>query len=556
MTMTRTRQMCSRICAAAAVMLVLLLQMTGISVYAADYYGSWEEYKAAGGAATTWNDVAGAIDAVLEASYQMYEAGDQENAYTAVLSTYNFYYETSGFERTVNSYSGSEVSKAELQFKTARKAVKKGLTVDEVRTEFDALSEILHIQANHLDGVGDTGESGLTFGAGKAADAVPAETTAVSAENAETASAVTVTTGGNAVAIGGGSTNGWVTFLGCFGIILREGLEAILVVGAIIAYLVKAGHKDKLKSVYAGCVLAIIASFVCAWLLSLLKLANTANQEIIEGVTALIAVLVLFYVSNWMISKAEADTWNKYIDDQVKQSAATGSTFTLAFTAFLAVFREGAEVILFYQPLLADAQSTSWVWGGFFTGCIVLVFVFLAIRFLSVKLPLRPFFLATSILMFVMSISFLGSGIKELIEGDVIDMTSPAWLQAIIPFNDALDVLGVYPVLETLIPQLILILITVMIFVMQKWTNKNKTEAGILAIVFGGLGLHKFYLGKYGQGLICAAFCWTFIPAVIGVAEGIHWLSNSQEQFEEELKPKPKKAAQKQASAKKKAAAK
>ena len=108
--------------------------------------------------------------------------------------------------------------------------------------------------------------------------------------------------------------------------------------------------------------------------------------------------------------------------------------------------------------------------------------------------------------------------------------------------------------LETLIPQLILILITVMIFVMQKWTNKNKTEAGILAIVFGGLGLHKFYLGKYGQGLICAALCWTFIPAVIGIAEGIHWLSNSQEQFEEELKPKPKKA--KQASAKKKAAAK
>ena len=241
-----------------------------------------------------------------------------------------------------------------------------------------------------------------------------------------------------------------------------------------------------------------------------------------------------------MVSKAESDAWNKYIGDQVKASAETGSVFTLAFTAFLAVFREGAEVILFYQPLLANADGTKWVWSGFFVGCIVLVFVFLAIRFLSVKIPLRPFFLGTSILMFVMSISFLGSGIKELIEGDVIDMTSPEWLQAIIPFNDVLDVLGVYPCFETLVPQLILLLITLMIFLMQGWKEKHHTEAGILAIVLGGLGIHKFYLGKYGKGLLYVAFCWTFIPAVIGVMQGVHYLTESQEQFEDELRPKKK----------------
>ena len=251
-----------------------------------------------------------------------------------------------------------------------------------------------------------------------------------------------------------------------------------------------------------------------------------------------------------MISKAEADTWNKYIDDQVKMSAETGSVLTLAFTAFLAVFREGAEVILFYQPLLSGGDNRNMVWGGFGLGCVVLVFVFLAIRFLTVKLPIRPFFLGTSILMFVMSISFLGSGIKELIEGDVIDMTSPDWLQALIPFNDTLDVLGIYPVLETLIPQLILVLITIMIFVMQGWKEKRKSEAGLLAILFGGLGMHKFYLGNYGQGLLCVAFCWTLIPAVIGVMQGVHYLTESQDQFEDELQPKkraPKKNTQKQA---------
>ena len=523
-----------------AALLIALLCMVPFHAHAEEifFYPSWEEYKAAGEPAATWNDAANAIDRCLEASYAYYVQGDKENAYTACLNTYNFYYETSGFERNVNGYSGSEVSKAELQFKTARKAVKKDLGEETIAAEFNRLSEILHIQANHLDGVGDFGESQLTL-TGEPQAAPTAETEAVAESDTtgipEETQPAPVTQ----------KNNGWVTFLACFGIILREGLEAILVVGAIIAYLVKSKNQSKLKFVYGGSVLAIAASFVCAWLLSLLKLANTANQEIIEGITALTAVVVLFYVSNWMVSKAEADAWNKYIGDQVKASAETGSVFTLAFTAFLAVFREGAEVILFYQPLLANADSTSYVWGGFFTGCVVLVFVFLAIRFLSVKIPLKPFFLGTSILMFVMSISFLGSGIKELIEGDVIDMTSPEWLQAIIPFNDVFDVLGIYPCFETLVPQMILLLITLLIFMMQGWKEKRKNEAGLLAIVLGGLGVHKFYLGKYGKGLLYAAFCWTLIPAVLSLAEGIHYLTETQEQFEAELAPKPKKPKQK-----------
>ena len=533
----------------AAVLMVLMLigSLAGMRVRAEEisFYPSWEEYKAAGEPASTWNDAAGAIDRVLEASYAFYVTGDKENAYTAVLNTYNFYYETSGFERSVNGYSGSEVSKAELQFKTARKAVKKDLGEKTIKTEFHKLSEILHIQANHLDGLGDTGQSMLNL-TGEAPAATEAAASAAADSAADAAPAETTAAAEIPVSSNTGNST-WVTFLACFGIILREGLEAILVVGAIIAYLVKSGNKDKLKFVYAGSALAIAASFLCAWLLSLFKLANTANQEIIEGVTALLAVLVLFYVSNWMVSKAESDAWNKYIGDQVKASAETGSVFTLAFTAFLAVFREGAEVILFYQPLLADAKSVSWVWSGFGVGCVVLVFVFLAIRFLSVKLPIRPFFLGTSILMFIMSISFLGSGIKELIEGDVIDMTSPEWLQAIIPFNDVLDVLGIYPCYETLIPQLILIFITLMIFMMQGWKEKRHVEAGVLAIVLGGLGIHKFYLGKYGKGLLYAALCWTCIPAVMSIAEGIHYLTETQEQFEAELAPKPKKVRNKAA---------
>ncbi len=549
--MNRVRLAAAKTVASILCMICAVIAALGaftVSVFAEDvtYMPTWDEYKVVNsidGSNKTWNLVADAIDDCIEASIKLYKAGDKEAAYTPALNIYNYYYETSGFERNVNGYSGSDVSKAELQFKTARKAVKKDLGEETVIAEFVKLSEILHIQANHLDGLGDTGESAFNSDGTRKTESSSASASAVSdtepAVSDETpADNVTVPADGSTVR--SSAVSGAATFGACFVIIVREGLEAILVVGAIIAYLVKSGNKKKLGYVYFGCIAAIAASFLCAWLLSLWKLANTANQEIIEGVTALIAVVVLFWVSNWMVSKAEADTWNKYIGDQVKTSAETGSVFTLAFTAFLAVFREGAEVILFYQQYLTEPSEMGYVWGGFGVGCVVLVVVFIAIRFFSVKLPIRPFFLGTSILMFIMSISFLGSGIKELIEGDVVDMTSPEWLQALIPYNDVLQVLGIFPVLETLIPQLILTLITLLIFVMTKRERGNRKEAGVLALIFGGLGIHKFYIGKYGQGILYAMFCWSFIPLFLGIADGIHYLTETDEQFAAELAPKPK----------------
>jgi len=263
-----------------------------------------------------------------------------------------------------------------------------------------------------------------------------------------------------------------LTFLGAFGIIVREGLEAILVIAAIIAYLKKSGNAARsLKNVYIGAVCGIAASFVAAAVLAWAKRAFTSAgmaQEIIEGITALIAVCVLFYVSNWMISKAEAASWSRYIDGRVQSSLEQGSSFALAFTAFLSVFREGAEVVLFYQPMLSEGNP-GMVWAGFGVGCVVLVFVYLAITKLSVKLPLKVFFTATSILMAVMCVSFLGSGIKELAEGNVFDLSLrvPG-----IPENDVIQVFGIYPYLETLVPQLILSIILLVTFMMAHYRGK------------------------------------------------------------------------------------
>jgi high-affinity iron transporter len=440
-----------------AVLMIATLITSGlVAVNAAetDYVDNWDDYAANNGYSTTygdytWTQVVDGIEQVLEAGKELFQAGEYDAARQAGSDAYYNFYETSGMERYTNGFSGSRVSEVELSFKTVRKIAKK---MDETgegsyqdyETEVANLETMLREDANSFDGVESVGS-----------------------ENNATQSTASSSSGSAAA----------VTFGACFLILLREGFEAILIVGAIIAYLMKSAGDDEerkkktVRPVYIGSAIGIALSFVLAWLLNLLKLANTASQEAIEGITALLAVCVLYYVSNWMLSKSESDAWNTYIKNKTKKANEKGSYFALAFTAFLAVFREGAEVVLFYQPYMGTDNTSSAVAGLIF-GVIALVFVYLLINFMSLKIPLKPFFTGTSILMFLMSISFLGAGIKELMEGDIItSITSPSWLQWI-PYSDVLDVLGIYPILETLIPQLILLVVTIIIFVIT--TKKNR----------------------------------------------------------------------------------
>jgi high-affinity iron transporter len=136
------------------------------------------------------------------------------------------------------------------------------------------------------------------------------------------------------------------------------------------------------------------------------------------------------------------------------------------------VFREGAETILFYQALVAGTNTyVNMLWLGLAVGVVGLVAVFILIRYFSIKLPIKPFFFGTSILLFVMCISFVGSGIKELQEGRLVSATTINGLSSI-------DLLGIYPTWETVIPQLVLLAITVatLIYRVNKW-RLNKTTA-------------------------------------------------------------------------------
>lgn len=418
-----------------------------------EYYGTWKEYKEAiGDAGVTWIDVAGQMNVVLDKALENLEAGDYDAAYDNINKNgYYGWYETTGFERNVMAkISGARVSAVELQFASTRTVARNKGRYEEFETEVEKLRTMLNEDAAKLDGV--SLEEILSGGK---------------------------SSGGSVV---GGGMSKVTTFLGCFTIILREGFEAILVVGAIIAYLLKSKSEEtdgkaknrQVRPVYIGAILGIVASFISAWLLNLLMLANSASQEVIEGVTALIAVVVLYWVSNWMVSKSESEAWSAYIKGKVKSSSEKGSTLALAFTAFLAVYREGAEVILFYQPMLAEGNK-GMVWLGFGVGCICLVGVYVAIHVLSLRLPLKPFFLGTSILMFIMSISFLGSGIKELIEGGVFPATSSS-LVSWVPINEVTNILGLFPYDQTIIPQFILLVITIVVFILQLRRNKRLRE--------------------------------------------------------------------------------
>jgi high-affinity iron transporter len=244
---------------------------------------------------------------------------------------------------------------------------------------------------------------------------------------------------------------GWGAFFQSFLIILREGFEAILVIGAVVAFLIKMGHRERLKSVWTGVGLGIAASAVTAVILHNIFASIPAGREIVEGITMLIAVAVLFSVSYWLISKVEAAKWQKFIRDKVTTALNQGGGTALAVVAFLAVYREGAETALFYQALFSQGSASIVpLILGMVVGGIALAIIFVLFYRFGVRIPMRPFFAATSFLLYLMAFIFMGKGIKELQEGNLVSIT-------MIPGLPRVDALGIAPTVETMVGQLILV---------------------------------------------------------------------------------------------------
>ena len=379
----------------------------------------------------TWSQVAREMNVILDKSVATYKSakGNKSQVATAVdliNEAYYQYYEKLGFEKNVmNAISGSRVSTVEYQFKECRQAMNNGKTVEQAKKFVTDLKAMLIEDSAKLDkGASSNANPFMQF----------------------------ITS----------------SFGQAFVILLREGLEALLVVAAIIAYLIKSGHKNMVKYIYLGLAAGIVASLIVAALFGLLFNGSGPQQEITEGVVALFAMLMLLYTSNWMISRSSVQAWNKYISDQTTAAVSKGSLISLALLSFLAVFREGAETVIFYQAIFAvSSGADSLIWGGFVAAAAVLVVIFLLIRFASVRIPIRPFFTGTSALMSVLVVIFAGGGVHALIEGDAL---AGMYIQGL-PTNDWL---GFYPYVETITAQIVAAIVVISLLCVSIARSRGK----------------------------------------------------------------------------------
>ncbi|WP_038666882.1 FTR1 family protein [Pelosinus sp. UFO1] len=354
-------------------------------------------------AAPQWNAVVDRIEQTMNQSLVVHKSGDTVTAKKMVNDAYYGTYEKDGLEKAVNStVSAKRANLTEYKFSTIKKLMTNQAPEAQIKKQIDELIAMMREDVGQMSS-------------------------------------------------GGKQHDSWATFWPAFLILVREGVEAILVIAAIIAYLIKSGNGEKTRIIYNYSAGAVVASFVTAILFRSAISISGASQEIMEGVTMWLAVFVLFSVSHWMRSKSDEKSWGNYIEGKVKSSLSSGNTLSLGVASFLAVYREGAELVLFYQALFNDAgDDMHMIWLGFGLGCIALVAIFALIRYGSLKMPIKPFFQGTSILMCVMALSFAGTGVSKLQEGGIVDVT-------LINGMPMFDLLGIYPTLETLLPQILLL---------------------------------------------------------------------------------------------------
>jgi high-affinity iron transporter len=242
-------------------------------------------------------------------------------------------------------------------------------------------------------------------------------------------------------------------FASSFGLMLREGLEAILILGALVTMLMKMGAGHRKRDIHIGAGAAILASLLTAVVLTTLIRLSPGKQEALEGITMMIAVVMLFYVSYWLLSKMEVGRWNRFVKGKVEDALTSGSALALASVAFLAVYREGFETVLFYKALFLAGGSEAGampVIAGMLAGSVILVAVYYAINRFGVKIPLKPFFAVTSAFLYYMAFVFAGKGMVELQEGGLMSYTPVSW-------SPRIPEMGIYPTAETLAAQGVLV---------------------------------------------------------------------------------------------------
>ena len=249
-------------------------------------------------------------------------------------------------------------------------------------------------------------------------------------------------------------------------ILLREGVEALLIVMALVTTLKAAKMKKGLKWVYTGAVMGILASLAIAVLLQFLfpAVSSGSNREIIEGAVGIFAVLMMIMVGIWLHSKSSIKKWNDFMESQMKAVTATGSFISMFALSFLAVFREGAETILFYAGIYPRIDKASFFLG---IGLAFLVLFVLALIMNKASTYFKPhrIFLILTWLIYALAFKMLGVSIHALQLTNIL----PSHLMNGFP---SIDWAGIYPSLEVVTCQLIFVVIVLII----TWKNRENSH--------------------------------------------------------------------------------
>ena len=238
------------------------------------------------------------------------------------------------------------------------------------------------------------------------------------------------------------------TFLGAFTILVREGLEALLIVVAIIAFLRKAERRDALRYVHAGWIVALLAGGV-TWAAARYAISiSGASRELTEGLSSLFAAVVLLSVGLWMHQKSVGGRWQAYLKEKMAAALDRRSAWFLFALAFVAVYREVFETILFFAALWNDGQEI-WLLAGIASGAVVLAAIAWVLLRTSRHLPIGTFFSASSALIAVLAIVLAGKGVSALQEA--------GWISVSVAPLPRIELLGVFPTWQTLAAQAIVV---------------------------------------------------------------------------------------------------
>ena len=348
------------------------------------------------------------IDVIREqlmATEIFYELGDTQAAYASARSAYLDSYEY--VEIPLRAIAPDFTFEVEYQFATLRNQINDGATIEDIATTIISLERSLDESERLVSGTGTIAPM--------------------------------------------------IAFISSFSIIFREGLEAVLILGAIITYLeASRNHKFK-KYVHYGIGLAIGATAVTWVIASYIIEISGANRELIEAIAALSATAVLFYVSFWILNKIEHKRWMEFVKAKVFQASAAGGTSVFIMLSFFTVYREGFETVLFYQAMFSFAKYMEFYVGlGFILGIVSLLGIYFGFRKLGKRLPLRALFGLTMGIGAYLSIAFLGNAIREFQVLDFIPYTSMLGTIPRLDINVA-TMTGIYPTLETTVGQIVLL---------------------------------------------------------------------------------------------------